>query len=290
MRDFIIMTDSSCDLPAELADELELAVVPLHVMVKEKAFLNYLDWREIPCRNFFDLLRAGNRGQTSAPNLEQFTSAMEAILQAGKDILYLGFSSALSGTYHAGTVAAEELREKYPEATILTVDTLCASLGQGMLVFLAVKEKRAGKTMEQVRDFVEEQKLHLCHWFTVDDLNYLKLGGRVSAAKAFLGTALNIKPILHVDDEGRLTPVGKTKGRKQSFRKLAEHMKETGINTKDQTIFISHGDCRQEAEEVADILQAECGFRDVVIGPVGPVVGAHAGPGVMAIFFLGTHR
>ena len=215
---------------------------------------------------------------------------MEPVLQAGQDVLYLGFSSALSGTYNAGALACAQLAEKYPDAKLYAVDTLCASLGQGMLIYLAVQQKRAGKSIEEVRDYVEENKLHLCHWFTVDDLHHLHRGGRVSATSAVLGTMLNIKPVLHVDDEGRLIFVEKVRGRRTSLKALLQHMEATAIAPETQTIFISHGDCLEEAQLLGQMIRDKLHVQDVVINYVGPVIGAHSGPGTLALFFLGTKR
>ncbi len=289
MLDYVILTDSGCDFPAELAKELELYVLPLSVTVNGKEYRNYLDEREISHKDFYALLRAGNTGKTSAINLDTFKEAMEAILKEGKDVLYLGFSSGLSGTYQVGALAAEELKEKYPESKLLYVDTLCASLGQGLLVYHAVMQKRAGKTIEEVRDFVEQNRLHLAHWFTVDDLNHLKRGGRVSATTAMVGTLLSIKPVLHVDDEGHLINMEKARGRKASIHRLAEKVLEDML-PQDQPIFISHGDCPEEAEYLASLLRGKPHIGEITIGYVGPVIGAHSGAGTLAIFFLGNKR
>ena len=289
MRDYVILTDSGCDFPAELAKELELCVLPLSVTVNGKEYRNYLDEREISHKDFYALLRQGNTGKTSAINLDTFKDAMEAILKEGKDVLYLGFSSGLSGTYQVGALAAEELKEKYPESKLLHADTLCASLGQGLLVYHAVMQKRAGKTIEEVRDFVEQNRLHLAHWFTVDDLNHLKRGGRVSATTAMVGTLLSIKPVLHVDDEGHLINMEKARGRKASIHRLAEKVLEDML-PQDQPVFISHGDCPEEAEYLASLLRGKPHIGEITIGYVGPVIGAHSGAGTLAIFFLGNKR
>ena len=216
--------------------------------------------------------------------------AMEPHLQAGEDILYLGFSSALSGTYNAGAVAAQQLAEKYPERKLYAVDTLSASMGQGLLVYLTVQQKRAGATIEQARDYAEAQKLHLCHWFAVDDLNHLHRGGRVSATPAVLGTVLNIKPVLHMDNEGGLIFMEKVRGRRNSIKRMLEKMRETAIEPEKQIVFMSHGDCLEDAEYLAGRIREEWGVKDVVINYVGPVIGAHSGPGTLALFFLGTER
>ena len=290
MSQYIIMTDSSCDLPAQLAAELELEVLPLSVLIDGKSYVNYLDERDISFADSYAALRAGKSATTSAVNVEAFVEAMEQHLQAGEDILYLGFSSALSGTYNAGAVAAQQLAEKYPERKLYAVDTLSASMGQGLLVYLTVQQKRAGATIEEARDYAEAQKLHLCHWFTVDDLNHLHRGGRVSATSAVLGTVLNIKPVLHMDDEGRLIFMEKVRGRRNSIKRMLEKMRETAIEPEKQIVFMSHGDCIEDAEYLAGRIREEWNVQDVVINYVGPVIGAHSGPGTLALFFLGTHR
>ena len=289
MSEYVILTDSGCDLTEALAKELELTVLPLSVTVNGKEYHNYLDEREISHKDFYALLREGNTGKTSAINLDTFKEAMEAILKEGKDVLYLGFSSGLSGTYQVGALAAEEMAEKYPDRKILTADTLCASLGQGLLVYYAVMQKRAGKSIEEVQRYVLDRRLNLAHWFTVDDLNHLKRGGRVSATTAMVGTLLSIKPVLHVDDEGHLINMEKARGRKASVRRLAAKVLEDMLE-EDQPIFISHGDCLEEAEQLADLLRGKPHIGEITIGYVGPVIGAHAGAGVLAIFYLGKNR
>lgn len=290
MRDYVIATDSSCDLSQEMVDELGVLVMPLTVMMEDKSYHNYLDGREIGFSEFYDSLRAGKPATTSAVNVDEFCKALEVPLGEGKDVLYLGFSSGLSATYHSGTLAAEDLRNDFPEASILTVDTLSASMGQGLLIYLAVQEKRRGKTIEEVRDYVEGLKLHIAHWFTVDDLNHLKRGGRISAAAALLGSTLNIKPILHVDNEGHLIPVGKVRGRKNSLKSLLDKLVETGVELAEQSIFISHGDSREDAELLAEMIRGALPVKEIVINYIGPVIGTHSGPGTIALFFLAKQR
>ncbi len=290
MRDYVIATDSSCDLSQEMVDELGVLVMPLTVMMEDKSYHNYLDGREIGFSEFYDSLRAGKPATTSAVNVDEFCKALEVPLGEGKDVLYLGFSSGLSATYHSGTLAAEDLRNDFPEASILTVDTLSASMGQGLLIYLAAQEKRRGKTIEEVRDYVEGLKLHIAHWFTVDDLNHLKRGGRISAAAALLGSTLNIKPILHVDNEGHLIPVGKVRGRKNSLKSLLDKLVETGVELAEQSIFISHGDSREDAELLAEMIRGALPVKEIVINYIGPVIGTHSGPGTIALFFLAKQR
>ena len=290
MKDYIIMTDSSCDLPARLADEMALTVLPLSVYIEDTKYVNYLDEREIAFSELYAKLRTKCPAKTSAINMNDFLTPMDEILKSGRDILYIGFSSGLSGTYNAGAAAAQEMAEKYPERKVYAVDSLCASMGQGLLVYHAWKHKQAGESIEQVRDWVLDNRLHLCHYFTIDDLMFLKRGGRVSGATAVVGSMLSIKPIMHVDNEGHLIKIGTARGRKASIRALADGAGKLGIDLENQVIFISHGDCLDEAEYLAGIMRERFHVKDVVISYVGPVIGAHSGPGTIALFFLGTER
>ena len=222
--------------------------------------------------------------------MNDFLVPMEEILSSGKDLLYIGFSSGLSGTYNAGAAAAQEMAEKYPERKVYAVDSLCASMGQGLLIYHAWQHKQAGESIEQVRDWVIDNRLHLCHYFTIDDLMFLKRGGRVSGATAVVGSMLSIKPVMHVDNEGHLIKIGTARGRKASIKALADGAGKLGVNLQDQVIFISHGDCLDEAEYLANIMRERFHVKDVVISYVGPVIGAHSGPGTIALFFLGTER
>lgn len=289
-NDYVILTDSSCDLPAELAAELELVVLPLTLTMGGKEYANYLDGREIGFWEFYQRMRSGEVAVTSAANLEKYTAIMEPLLAEGKDVLMLVFSSGLSSTYQTSLLAVEELRERYPDRKIFAVDTLCASMGQGLLVYLAAQQKAAGKTIEEVRDWAEETKSHLCHWFTVDDLMFLKRGGRINAATALVGTALGIKPVLHVDDEGHLINMGKARGRQASLSALVDRMEETAVDPQDQVVFISHGDCLEDAKTVEKMVKQRLKVKKVVISYVGPVIGAHSGPGTLALFYLGRQR
>lgn len=290
MRDFVILTDSCCDMTAQMAEELGLVVLPLSLEMSGKTYRNWLDGRDIAFQDFYARIRGGETATTAAANVSQFDEAMRKILAEGKDILCISFSSALSTTYQSASIAAEELRGEFPEAKIFVVDSLCASLGQGLLVYLCAQERRKGRTAEEVRDFAEATKGKVCHWFTVDDLNHLKRGGRISAATALFGTMLSIKPVMHVDDGGRLTPVAKARGRKASLLALVDHMEQTVIDPQHQTIFISHGDCAEDARFVADEVTRRFGITDIHINYVGPVIGNHSGPGTMALFFVGSPR
>ena len=287
MQNYVLMTDSSADLPLALIEELDVRVLQLNVTMEGEAPVPN---DQVDVKEFYGALRQKKSATTSTVSIESFLSAMEEILAQGKDILYLGFSSGLSGTYNAGFVAAGELSEKYPERKIYTVDTLCASLGDGLLVYTIARMKQEGADIETARAFAEEQKLNLCHWFTVDDLFFLKRGGRVSAATAVMGSLLSIKPVMHVDNDGKLINVLKARGRKDAINQLFAKIRDTAINVSEQTVFISHGDCLEDAEYLADRIRNELSVKTVVIDYVGPVIGAHAGPGVLALFFFGMQR
>ena len=288
-ENFTIITDSSCDLPARIAEQLHIRVIPLTVTIDGKQYRNYLDERDIAFDDFYTRLPEIKSVSTSAVNIDEFTTVMESEILTGRDVLYLGFSSGLSATYSASVQAAKDLSEKYPAHKIYTVDTLAASMGQGLLVYLAVLEKNKGKSIEQVRDYVESIKLSLAHWFTVDDLQQLKRGGRISAATALLGSMLNIKPVLHVDNEGHLISMQKARGRTASIKALFEKMEQSAIRPEEQVVFISHGNCYDDAKKLADMVTAKWGCR-CVINYVGPVIGAHSGQGTLALFFLAAQR
>lgn len=288
--DFTILTDSSADLGEDLVREMDIQVLPLSFTIQDKTYHNYPDNRELDPHVFYQMLREGQTATTAAVNVEQYLQAMEAELQAGRDVLVLAFSSGLSATYNSSSVAADELREKYPDRKIYTVDTLCASLGQGLLVWMAAKERAAGKTIDEVRDWTVGHKMSICHQFTVDDLHFLKRGGRISSTTAFVGSMLQIKPVLHVDNDGKLMTVAKARGRRAALKALVDKMEQTAIDPKDQTVFISHGDCLEDAQLVAQMVKDRFGVERVYMNYVGPVIGAHAGPGVLALFYVGVER
>ena len=290
MADYVIMTDSCCDMTSALAEELELSVLPLSLHMGDAVYRNWLDGREIGFQEFYAKIRSGQLATTSAVSVGEFAAEMRKILSAGKDILCINFSSALSATYQSAAIAAADLAEEFPDRKILVVDSLCASLGQGLLVYLCAQERRKGRSLEEVHIFAEETKGKVCHWFTVDDLNHLKRGGRISAATALFGTMLSIKPVMHVDDGGHLVPVSKARGRKSSLLALVDQMEATAIDPASQTVFISHGDCEGDALFVAGEITRRFGTRDIRLNYVGPVIGNHSGPGTLALFFLGTKR
>ena len=290
MSDYVIVTDSSCDLPAELVEALELHVTPLAFIMGEKTYWNYPDNREMSPEEFYTRLANGEMATTNAVNVGQATEVLEPFLKRGKDVLVLGFSSGLSTTYNSFQIAATDLAEHYPERKIYAVDTLCASLGQGMLVAQAAKLRQQGKSIDEVRDWALEYRFHQCHWFTVNDLFFLKRGGRVSAATAVVGTMLQIKPVMHMDDEGHLINMAKARGRKAALLALVDKVQELGTDPGSQTMYISHSACQEDAQFVADEVKKRYGVKEVIINSIGPVIGAHTGPGCVALFFAGSKR
>lgn len=288
MDNYVIVTDSGTDFSDELVRECDVVRLELSVVIEgEEPKPN----NEVDPKKLYELLRSKKKATTSAINVGDFKEAMRAILDGGKDILYLGFSSGLSSTFHAGKLACEELSEEYPDRKLYAVDTLCASLGQGLLVYHAARMRLGGASIEEVRDFAESNKLKLCHWFTVDDLFFLKRGGRVGAASAVLGTVLGIKPIMRVDNEGKLVKVGTVRGRRASIDALCEKAKASALDAKAKIVaFISHGDCEDDAKYLAEKIKKDVGFKDVIIGYVGSVIGSHSGPGTLALFYLGAER
>lgn len=292
-RSFEMVTDSCCNLTEEMIDQYGLHVLPLTFMADgdDTVYQSYLKGQKTDLSRFYKMMRDGKVFRTSLPNLGDTETLFRSLLDAGRDILYLGFSSGLSGTYEATELLAKQLREEYPDRKIYTVDTLAASGGEGLLVWHACQHAEAGEDIDAVRDWVEDNKLNLAHWFTVDDLMFLWRGGRVSKTSAWAGTLLNIKPVLHVDDEGHLIPMEKVRGRKKSLQGLLKHMEETGTQPiSEQMVFINHGDCLDEANWLADQIREKLGVKNIVVNYVDPVIGAHSGPGTMALFFLASSR
>ena len=285
--DFEIVTDSCCNLLEDMIDDFGIHILPLTFMVdgEDEVYQSYLKGERTDLKQFYTMMREGKVFKTSLPNLAESEALFRELLGSGRDVLYIAFSSGLSGTYQALSLMAAQLQEEFPERKIHVVDSLAASGGQGLLVWYAVQHARAGESIDQVRDWLEENKLHLAHWFTVDDLMFLFRGGRVSKTAAWAGTLLNIKPVLHVDDEGHLIPMEK------SLNALIDHMEKSANKPiSDQMVFITHGDCIEDAEHVAAKIKERFGVKEVVINYVDPVIGAHSGPGTMALFFLADKR
>lgn len=287
MSHYKIITDSGCDLPQSMLAELGVPSVSLYVNFRGEDRPDSVDEG---IRELYAGLRAGEAATTSAANPENWTAVIEPILAEGYDALVLAFSSGLSTTYQSAVIAAEDLAEKYPQRQIRVIDTLSASLGQGLLVWYACKKRDEGMSLDELAAWAEEKKYQLCHWFTVDDLMYLKRGGRVSAATALVGTMLQIKPVLHVDDEGHLINVAKSRGRKASIDALATKVEQLGLPGQNDIAFICHGDCLEDAKYLEARLKEKYGVKEVFIGYTGAVIGSHSGPGTLALFFLGNHR
>ena len=287
MGNYQIITDSGCDLPESMLASLNIKAVPLTVNFRGRCLADSVD---AGIQEIYAGLRAGEAATTSAVNPDTWASVMAPALENGQDVLVLTFSSGLSATYQSAVIAADDLREKYPQREIYVVDSLCASLGQGLLLYYACQKRDAGLTARELAAWLEENRLNLCHWFTVDDLMFLKRGGRISAATAVVGTMLQIKPVLHVDDEGHLINVGKARGRKASIQTLAQKAVELGEGFDNSTMFICHGDCPEDAEYLAQLVKEKCNVKDVFIGYIGAVIGSHAGPGTLALFFMGKNR
>lgn len=287
MPDFKVITDSCCDFPSDMYADLDLGIAPLTLEFRGQISD---DRNDESLKTLYDALRGGEKAVTSAVNPTRWAAVIEETVKQGMDALVVAFSSGLSTTYQSAVIAAQEIRERYPERKVIVVDSLCASLGEGLLVWYACKKRDAGATIEETAAWLEENKLHLCHWFTVDDLMYLKRGGRVSATTALVGTMLQIKPVMHVDDEGHLINVTKARGRRASIDALAKKTAELGAGYDNSTMFIVHGDCIEDAKYLESILKEKYGVKEVLISYVGAVIGAHSGPGTLALFFLGEHR
>ena len=288
---FEIVTDSSCNLSDQMIRDFGLHILPLSFMSDGEQYQSYTAGRDSDLKAFFKMMRDGKVFTTSLPNLQNPEELLKNLLDQGKDVLYIGFSSGLSGTYQATAALLEELRPNYPGQKIYHTDTLAAAMGEGLLVYKAVKMAQAGATIEEVHAWVEANKLKLAHWFTVDDLMFLFRGGRVSRTSAWAGTLLNIKPVLHVDDEGKLIPMEKVRGRKKSIQALVDHMEKTVDQpAADAEVFISHGDCQEDADYLVELVKKRFGCTKFEVNMLDPVIGAHSGPGTLALFYLAESR
>lgn len=288
MNNFVIYTDSGCDIaPAVLAEwGVEWSSLSF-CFTDENVEYTAAD---MSVRTFYDRMRAGGMAKTSAINIGTFLDAFEPILQQGKDILYIGFSSALSTTCNSAAIAAKQLMAQYPERTVIALDSLSASAGLGLLVYLAVQKQKSGATLAETAAYITDMRLQICHWVTVDDLEYLKRGGRISPTVAFVGNALGVKPQIHVDNSGSLVNVSKVRGRKKAIAALADKYGVLAVEPAQGVVFISHSDCLEDAELLADLLHTRYGVTVARITDIGTVIGAHTGPGTVALFFVGKER
>ncbi|MGI6176076.1 MAG: DegV family protein [Christensenellales bacterium] len=289
MNDFIIVTDSSCDLPYSYIQEHNLTCLPLHFTFDGQEYEDDLG-KDNLAKKLYEAMRRGAMTSTAQVNTDSFLSFFSSYLEKGIDLLYLGFSSALSGTFASAHAAQGMLSKKFPESKLIVVDTLCASMGQGMLVHHCLKKKEEGQGIDEIAQWAEENKLKVNHCFTVDDLTYLKRGGRVSGAAAFIASMLDIKPVMYVDDNGRLVPLSKTRGRKKSIRALVDKVIQHAVDPANNTLMITHGDCMEDVQLALKLIEQEIRFKEVYIREVGPTIGSHSGPGTLAIFFMSDKR
>jgi len=288
MQPYVLFTDSGCDIAPQTLAEWQVTCVPMTFRFRDedKEYQN----DDLSAQEFYARLRGGETSKTSAINTETFKEWFEPTLKEGNDILYIAFSSGLSGTYQMALLAAEELREIYPDRTVTVVDTLAASAGEGLLVYLAVQKKQAGATLEEVAAYITDIRLNVALWFTVDDLQHLKRGGRISPTVALVGGMLGIKPVLHMDDPGHLISKAKVRGRQAALKALLDKVVELGVDPKNNPIFISHGDCIDDVNRFREMLKEKVGTDVTLISDIGPVIGSHSGPGTVAVFFISKNR
>lgn len=285
----VLFTDSCCDLPISFVNENNIQVMPIIVNINGEDIPDDLG-KSISHKDFYSLIRNGKLPKTSQVNVDTFERNFKKYVREGYSIVYIGFSSALSGCVNSARLAKEIIDEEIKDADITIVDTKSASMGLGLLVYYAANMLKEGNSKEDIVNWLENNKLKVNHWFTVDDLNHLKRGGRVSSTVAIVGTMLSIKPIMHVDNEGRLIPISKVKGRKKAIKVLCDKLKEKIVDSENQTVFISHGDCIQEAESLKELILSEVKVKEIIINNIGPAVGSHSGPGTLALFFIGNSR
>lgn len=290
MSSFSIVADTGCDMPAALAEKLGITAVPLKVIIGGKTIASSLSKLDIGNNSFYDLLRNGVDVKTASPSIDDFIRYFKKQLDRGKDILYIGFSSGLSGSYNVGCIAAEELREEYPERKILTVDSLNGSMGVSLLIHYCVQKQREGATLEETFEYAESIKMNVCTWITLDDLHHIKKGGRISPTAAVIGSVMNIKPVLKVNNSGKIDVVYKARGRKLAIAKLVEQMGQHYYPDGNDIVFINHADCQEDADLLARSITKNYGITDFVISDIGPVLGTHSGPGGLALYFIGDER
>ena len=290
MPEYVIFTDATVDLTDAFVESEKIGILPMEYTMDGATYTYCRDWKEEQYKDFYAQLRAGKVATTSQITPFVYATTFEPVLQSGKDVLYICFSSGLSGTIESARLVASDLMEKYPGRKVICVDSLGATFGEGLAVITAAQKRAEGADIETCAKWVEDNLQHNCHWFTVDDLMFLKRGGRISATTAIVGSALQIKPVMHMDKEGHLIPVEKVRGRKLSLKGIANRMKETAIHPEEQEVYIGHGDSLQDAEALASRIREIMPVRNIYIAPLSPIIGSHSGPGTIALFFLGTQR
>lgn len=289
MKEFIITTDSCADLSAEYVEKENIIIQPLYYSIDDVVYGNE---KILEPEEFYESMRGGKMPTTMAVNPELMVDSLRESLKEGKDVLHIAFSSGLSSSYQNAVIAANDLMEEFPERKIIVVDSLAASLGQGLMVYKAVKMKAAGKSLKETADWVQENRLHFCHQVTVEDLNHLHRGGRVSKTTAVIGTIVNLKPMLHVNDEGKLTSLGIVRGKKKAMGKMVDNMEQgmKGYEEQNEEVFISHGDSLEEAQYLGKLVKERFGLESRMVNFLCPTLGAHAGPGTVALFYIGNKR
>jgi DegV family protein with EDD domain len=290
LKEYALITDATCDLPAEVLERLNVRVIPMEFQIGGTLYQHYPDAREMSLTEFYERMQAGERPSTSQINRTTYLKYFEAILETGANILYLSLTAALSGTFQASCIVAQELEEKHPGQRVVCMDSMCASIGQGLLLILAAQKKQEGLTLDEMIAWVQQGHLHVGQWFTVDDLNHLYRGGRISSVAAIAGTALGIKPILHVDSSGYLVAAMKVRGRKKSMETLIERIAQTGINPAEQIILVGHGNSEKEARQLKHEIHERFHPREIILCDIGPVIGSHVGPGMLAVSFWASEN
>lgn len=288
MQDYVIITDSTADLPLEIIEKLNIYVIPMKFDMGDKNYTHYPDEREIKIHDFYDRLKKGETSVTTQINYFTYKEYFSTFLKDGKDILYVAFSSGLSGTCNNSQLVIEELEEEYPERKIISIDSLSASIGEGLLVYNAAMKRQEGMTIEELCQWIEQNRNSICHWFTVEDLHHLKRGGRISSVEAIIGTTLKIKPVLSVDNEGKLVNISKARGDKKSLEAILDRMIRDGSNLQEQTIIIGHGDSLERAEYFANLIKEKELVNDIIISTIGPIIGTHTGEGMIGLVFMGN--
>lgn len=287
MNEYVLLTDSTSDLPKEIVDEFDIKILPMKFTLDGEL---HVDDGSVSVDNFYEKIKNKSVVSTSQINPREFEEYFEKYLKLGKDIVYVCFSSGLSGTYNSACIAAEELKKRYPENQIKIIDSLSASLGEGLIVYHLAKMAREGSELNELVSWANNNKLKVCHWFIVDDLHHLQRGGRISQVAAFFGSMVNIKPVLHFKDDGKLYLAEKARGRERAIDAMISKMEKFGDNISEQEIFISHGDCKEGVMEISQKIKEKFGIQSVITGTIGPVIGSHTGCGTLALFFLGKNR
>lgn len=290
MQDYIIVTDATCDLSVEILKDLDIVVIPMEFIIEDKIYSHYPDERQMALDDFYGHLRTGRMPSTTQINYNAYKTIFTDILKQGKEVLYISFSSGMSGTYNASRLVISDLKEEFPDREVISVDSLCASIGEGLLVYLAALKKHEGFSIDKLKHWIEEKRFEICHWFAVDDLEHLKRGGRINAVQASVGSILDIKPILSVDREGKLVTAAKMRGRKKSYHYLIQKLKEDGEKTECETIFLGHANCLEEAKYLQQLILEEKLAEKVIICNIGPIIGSHTGAGMIAVTFVGRSR